>query len=376
MKEKSKYSIKNTLGMFDLIKGVIMILVMLGHTYGLFEEILKYESPKAQVAGLGIPRLAFDLLLTVLLKLSMPVLFIISGYGFRKTPIKKCVKNQFKRVMEPYFITALLSIVVYFFVQYFKFAGGLRSSVTETFRYTLGCALGLPCDTSYFGFTMYTCGPLWFMIALFEGAVVFDLLVTRFDGVKLAIASVVVSCVGWLLGLGITLPWALSQGLISVLFICLGYLAKKNKFFTTEFTVKKTMIVVVVGIMSFLLSLSGDVNMAISTYGLGFISIIALGLFGVIVIYLCLYLNRFNGKMVAAGRWIGRMSLYVICVHSIEKNTFGDFIMYKFIGNWQGSIFARSMIIFGVRLVVVLTATFVFIKLKDYYMNKRIPLLN
>ena len=120
MAEKRKYSIKNTLGMFDLIKGVIMIMVMLGHTYGLFDELNKYDSINAQIGALGIHRIIFALLVTIMLKLSMPVLFIISGYGFRKTPFKKCVKNQFDRLMKPYIITALISVVLYFFVQYFK----------------------------------------------------------------------------------------------------------------------------------------------------------------------------------------------------------------------------------------------------------------
>ena len=49
MNEKRK-QISNTLGMFDLIKGIIMLWVMLLHTYGLFDPINRYNSIEEKIA--------------------------------------------------------------------------------------------------------------------------------------------------------------------------------------------------------------------------------------------------------------------------------------------------------------------------------------
>lgn len=362
---KKVFKIKNTLGMFDLTKGIIMILVLLGHTFGLFDVVNSYETNAELIAGLGIPRLTVNLILAAMLVAAMPVLFFVCGYGFRKTALKKCVKKQFKTLMIPYFVTAVITSAAHLVVFYMIHFGWLRYSIVESFKIFLGFLLGLPKDVTVFGFYIFSSGPMWFMMALFIGNIVFNELVSRFEGRKLLAASFITACAGWLMALIITTPWCISQGLISVFYICLGYLTKKSKLFIEPLTRKRIIQIVLIVIVSFVANSFGNFNMAESNYGIGPVSIGLFGLFGVAVAYLALYLNRFNGPICNGLRKIGRWSLYIICIHTIELRTAGTYLVQWFVERWTGSVFMRSMIMFGTRTVVVILATFCFVNIKD-----------
>ena len=45
---------------------------------------------------------------------AMPALFIICGYGFRKTTNKKCILRQSKMLLIPYSISLIFIIVIHF----------------------------------------------------------------------------------------------------------------------------------------------------------------------------------------------------------------------------------------------------------------------
>lgn len=357
--------------MFDMLKGVIMLLILLFHTYGLFDTATEYASIPELIRGLGVPLILLRLVMATIGAALIPTLFIISGYGFRKTSFKKCVSKQFWVLIMPFVITAIITTFFYTILVYLTHLGWLRFTAIESLKRVLGFALGLSKETVYFGIDLNTCGPIWFLIGLFIGNVVFNLLANRFEEKKLLIASAVTAFIGWLSGIWITLPWSISQGLVAVLFICIGYLAKKNKCFMSPIGTKKVALMVIVLIVAFMMISLGDFNMAEGDYTCGALSIIEFGILGILITHLFLYLNRFNGVFSNALRKIGRVSLYVMCVHTVEVLSFGSRLRYEFMNGWKGSIFARSMIIFSVRTVVVLLGTYCVVKLKDFYNAKK-----
>ena len=116
----------------------------------------------------------------------------------------------------------------------------------------------------------------------------------RFEKKKLLIAVLTVSLTGWLLSLlSFTVPWCISQGLVCVFFIYLGYTAKKKKLFTEGIDTKKKIIyAITVVIPTIVIRTLGFMDgMADSVYPFGMLTVIWNGLFCLIIIYLFLLLK-------------------------------------------------------------------------------------
>ena len=79
---------KNRIDYFDIAKGMGMILVIIGH----------------------MP-LKNRYLINFIYSFHMPLFFIISGYFFKYRENKECIKNIFKKLILPYFITCILIIL-------------------------------------------------------------------------------------------------------------------------------------------------------------------------------------------------------------------------------------------------------------------------
>ena len=361
-KSTQQYTIKNTLGMFDFIKGLIMIIVMVSHTYGLYESI-DYNNK---------PLLVIFAFLELFGEVAMPVLFILSGYGFRKTTFSKSVKKQCKTLLFPYVITMFIACIAHL-IAVFLLYGGARYSITQTARVAAGAVLGLIDDTTYFGIELKKCGPAWFLLALALGNIIFNQLLQHFKGKKLLVISALIACIGWALTRGPIIPWAIPQAMIATFYLCIGYMAKKSKLFMQEMPkVKRNAIMIALFILTIaVINMGGGFNMALNMYAFGPVSIIVMGGFSLVVIYLFLNLNRFKNKFVDFNRRIGRQSLYVLCAHTIEIVAAGFYIQYDFAMSWTGNLMARSLIIIVVRIVVVLVATFVFVRLKKYFLRNR-----
>ncbi|MCR5557039.1 MAG: acyltransferase [Butyrivibrio sp.] len=371
--ERSKYAIKNTLGMFDLLKGVMMILMIMAHTYGLFDVLYTYINTEDSATAQNPVVLFLILLFMAFGEASMPVLFVISGYGFRKTTFKKTVDKQFKTLIIPYLITMCVTCVMHFVIYFLLFRPGGRETTVQTLKLFLSFLFGFSTETNYFGIHLGVCGPVWFLLALFIGNVIFNELLNRFEGIKLLIAASAVSLIGWLLSLGSPIPWAISQGLVAVLFLCLGYMAKKYKIFTSgKNPALRAIVVLTIVVSSFIMkAFAGEFNMALNAYSWGPVSIVVGGLFSCVSVYLFLYLNRFKGKISEFIRKIGRLSLYVLCIHAIEMMSMGVYVQYDLINNWQGNRRVACWLVFAARFAIVMVGTFGFVQVKDFIAKKK-----
>lgn len=358
--EKQGYRIKNSLGMFDLLKGIMMVMIFFGHTYGA-DFIAEYK------AGLVL-----IILLFVTGEVSMPSLFIVSGYGFRKTTIKKCIEKQIKTLLVPYIVTMLVLSIVHFFGYYIMY-GGVKVSLKITLNLFLTCLLGVTPECEYFGIQLRRCGPTWFILALMIGLIILNILANYFEGKKLLVASLVVAFIGWLLSLGITIPWCISQGMVATFYICIGHLIKKNKIFTKTHN-KKIVFCVSIFLMGIIITLGyfrGRSDMASNLYKYGMLTIILNGIAAAIFLYWFLHLNRFTGVISQSFRKVGRVSLYVFCIHSIEYVGVSQYLQYDFVNNWNGSKIVSTLLIFVIRTFVVLSITFSFIHLKELISSRR-----
>ena len=195
--EGTKPRTASSIGMFDMLKGAGMLTIVFAHTAELY--------PMQAVSGLSLTAF-FPFIYREAL---MSAFFIASGYGFRKRSIHKCIHQQLKSLLKPYAYTALFTCVLHFIIHYKTFQY-LPGTIGESIKVTGGFLLGLPHTAEYFGQEFFSCGPMWYLLALMVGWVLLDVILNIFP--ERYVPWAVAGCV--LLGWGASLVWELPFCLI------------------------------------------------------------------------------------------------------------------------------------------------------------------
>ena len=165
----------------------------------------------------------------------MAAFYIASGYGFRKRSIGKCVSQQLQMLLKPYLITGLATTVLHFLCHYAAF-GSLESAFYETRKVFGGFALGLPHTAEYFGQTFFSCGPMWYLLALMIGWILLDVILNIFPEPYIPWVVLGTMTLGWGITLAWNAPFCIAQGMVVVPYLYLGFLAKKHKLFEKPFS--------------------------------------------------------------------------------------------------------------------------------------------
>jgi hypothetical protein len=365
--KSEKYVVKNTAGMFDLLKGITMFAIVVDHTLTLFPSNFVYQAALENSSDPQIVSTVALTLYSIFEHALMPSLFLICGYGFRKNSFKKNISKQFKSLMIPYIITAFLTAGLLLCTHYCLYRH-FKDSFKEALSQLGGSMLGFPITTTFGGIKFFFCGPSWFIMALFIGMIIFNALLAFFDNIKLFIAVLLVATFGWLISLVITTPWCISQGCVCVFFIYLGYYAKKHKLFVEGIDIKKKVAYVILVFIPYVVlrALGYIDSMTESYYPFGIITIALNGLFALCFIYAFLLLNRFNGIISSSIRSVGRYSIYIVCIHTIDMM---GFPLYHFAEKFEDT--PLTVIVFSmIRVAVVFGICFLFIKTKDFVLSK------
>ena len=298
----------NTLGMFDLFKGIGMATVILAHTT---------ESYSLSLEG-GIS--AFGFLLFIYREALMSAFYIASGYGFRKRSVGKCIQQQLKGILPPFLYTALATAGLHLFLHH-HFFGSWPSAVAESEKVLAGFLLGLPHTSEYFGVSIFSCGPMWYLLTMAVGWVLLDLLYNAFPERYIPCAVVVTAALGWGTCLVWELPFCLSQGMTVVPYLYLGHVAKKRRWF--EQPRPRWIFPAAAGCM--LVSAAGAVlsgrtdNMSMGEWTLGPVGILVNGVIGLWIVSLFVRMSaRFDNPLTRLFSAIGRRSLHIFCVHTVE----------------------------------------------------------
>ena len=151
--EGTKPRTVSSLGMFDLLKGVGMLLIVFAHTSELY--------PVGDISTIT----PVTFFLFAYRESLMAAFYIASGYGFRKRSIHKCIEQQLKTLLKPYVYTALATTVLHAFIHHAAF-GSWDAAISESAKVLGGFLLGLPHTATYFGQQFFSCGPMWYLVAL------------------------------------------------------------------------------------------------------------------------------------------------------------------------------------------------------------------
>ena len=304
--EGTKPRTVSSLGMFDLLKGIGMLAIVFAHT--------------AELYPLGTNDvIPFAFALFAYREALMAAFFIASGYGFRKRSIHKCIEQQLKTLLKPYLYTALATTVLHAFLHHAAF-GSWDAALSESAKVLGGFLLGLPHTATYFGQQFFSCGPMWYLVALMLAWVLLDVLLEIFPERYITPAVVGVTLLGW----GVTLVWeapfCIAQGMVSLPYLYIGYLAKKNRWLDKPLP-RRTLYILLGGTaltaVGALLAQSTDC-ISMGEWTLGPLSILLDAATGFLFIRLFMRLNRFTGPIAQGLQAIGRNSLNIFCIHTVE----------------------------------------------------------
>jgi len=139
----------------------------------------------------------------------MPLFFFISGYFLKVTDISNILRRDFRKLLCPYFLFALLSIIV----------ASVKNVVLGREHFLmhdmfLGIIYGM--DLSYvktYGFV------LWFLLALFIARAIATYLISQMSFLK---SLILLFTLGWIVK-EFKLPLCLSQGILGGFWVALGY---------------------------------------------------------------------------------------------------------------------------------------------------------
>ncbi len=305
--EGTKRRAANSLGMFDLLKGVGMLTIVFAHTGELYPM-----GDASHINPLTFCMFAYRESL-------MAAFYIASGYGFRKRSISKCIHQQLKSLLKPFCYTAVFTTVLHFIIHYKTFHY-LPGSMTESIKVAGGFLLGLPHTATYFGQEFFSCGPMWYLLALLMGWILLDVILNIFPERYIPWAVGGAALLGWGASLVWELPFCLIQGAVITPYLYLGYLAKRQHWLDQPLSRRMSCILwaAVLLIPAAALATRRTDCVSMAEWSLGPISILLDGLAGLLFIRLFLRWSQRRNPLVRFFEAIGRRSLNIFCVHTVE----------------------------------------------------------
>lgn len=279
-----KRKIRTNMTMFDFLKGMGMIMVIIVHSM-----------PDGIQDGS-----ALDNVLDLMRSFLMPMFFIISGFWMKDKEWKSGVLDSKKQLLIPY-----------------GYATGAILLVSLVHRGLLGAwqewldVFLIPMLLGYSGTRM---GALWFMVALYLAWSVFYITSSVKDE---RIRTGIFVALGILGGavMPLRVPFQLSQGMIAAFFVYCGYVIKKKKLLTQVLSVPVTLALLAAwGIGNVFCTM----DFALYRVEGGFFSVLCSLAGSYLIIYWGVTLNRFENRFMDAIRSIGRYTMQILCVHSVE----------------------------------------------------------
>ena len=314
--EGTKPRTVSSLGMFDLLKGIGMLAIVFAHTAELYPLGTDDVTP-------------FAFALFAYREALMAAFFIASGYGFRKRSIGKCIHQQLKSLLKPYLYTALFTCVLHFIIHYKTFQY-LPGTIGESIKVTGGFLLGLPHTATYFGQLFFSCGPMWYLLSLMIAWVLLDLILNIFPEQYINWAVLGTMLLGWGICITWEAPFCIGQGMVTVPALYVGHLAKKYKIFEQPLPprLRGGMIAAALAVAALVLLTKSTDCVSMAEWTLGPVSILLDAVTGLGILSIVIWFQRRVENVVThAIQAIGRRSLFIFCVHTVELTAIPWYLM-------------------------------------------------
>ena len=321
---------KDFIGMFDVLKGILMIAIITIHTLGFVNDTL----PQDRAVSFCTELYRFGGVVVALF-------FVLAGYSFKPAKdIGKYIKKQAKEFLLPYAAAVLLTCacIAARGVLCGTFSFGSVSSVlfAGLFGATGSFELG--------GVWFASIVALWFPLAFFLSGTFYQL-IRRIKNEKLVQAliwTLTALCVLVPQEIARYVPWTLVQSLAVLGFIEVGRLLKKHKLLYQKFPIPAVLAALAAWVA---LHVFSACSIGVNLYRFWWLdySVIA----AVSAVFLKGYLTSgmATAEFLSPLEYIGRNSMWILYIHAFELLAFP----------WDAglaALFPKSIPPFGVFLIV------------------------
>lgn len=296
---------KNTLGMFDCLKGAFLFLVILVHTY-------------TDVLGGNAGEFSFVYKMIVnLTGLAMAVLFVVSGYGFKPIKSRKAFMNQVQMLIKPCLIVygcCFLVRIPWNIIFHRTPFDGIKERV-------MGFILGMVWYGEVAGVQVYSIQILWYAIALFLDWLILSGVFYVFKKEKVrCLVIILLSVLGLFLSsvFGV-MPFCIGQTLLSIGFVYFGYVLKMNNWLF-----RRLPIWVYGGLFaaSVITLIFGDFNIGSCVAKLGAVDYICILCAALLVLRVYLYVMDPDARIYQLFLLMGKNALMILFIHGFDHLTF------------------------------------------------------
>lgn len=297
----SNKKVKITLGTFDLIKGIAIITIIMGHA------LAKYKMRNVQMS------FPLNILGSLIANGTMPMFFILAGYSYKARPVGKMMKKSFKDLMKPYFIVMVLIVVLYPACHFIL--DGWSASIQTAIQYVGTFLLGLPVrGKTLFDLQLLEAPVVWFLLAMFIATNLMNCILKINNSYLKNLLVVGITIIGYILAKLEFVYFCIPQGMVGLGFCYAGYLAKKYNFFEKG---NKFIWLAIVAI-TLIQVIYGNFNLASSLYTLGYFSYIGAVTSGIIMMYIGLLIQNVSFPLSSIIRKTGMYSYWIMCIHGVE----------------------------------------------------------
>lgn len=210
----------------DRLKGLLIILVVAGHAVGSAEHFTD-----------GVTRDILHFSFKAIYLFHMPAFFVLAGFLFREMPWREFLRRKFRRLVVPYLIFGIISIVIFIgMVGWFSPAGSTDSYYRNDYAAITWWQMAgsLLYGASLPGTDGFRCNSvLWFLPCLFTCNVLLRVLTKWCSRWLLALLSIaLVPLYVFVIRMGMpSLPWGLSRLFVYLPFALLGWMLPRKLSF-------------------------------------------------------------------------------------------------------------------------------------------------
>ncbi len=282
----------------DIARGIGLMLVIISHSCGLSHYLINFY---------------------------IPLFFVVSGYIYKEgRSYRENIARKAKRLLIPYFgYSALL----------FAFYAVIRRNPAEILESAFGILYSRYC---LFDTTMYTDnwylftvanGAMWYLTAFFVTSLVYHLVIDR----CLSDRKFLIGCMAVLLAITIALaelpvllPWSIDLACVGTMFMIVGTLLGRAKFFERDWNLP-----LILGTFAVYMGLSfvnPGINMSVREYGIyGRLSVPFFILIGISGSMLCIWVGKLIQNLLV-GRvlgYIGQNTIVLLALHILGLELLG-----------------------------------------------------
>lgn len=264
---------------FDILKGIGIILMMIGHWTFIPNELYRF-----------------------IYSFHMPLFFIVSGYFLSDKSLARSsadnFKIEFRREYIPYILTAIMCVLF----------TALRGKLPRALYYCL--VFGYGSMGMDFGYGNAYIGTLWFLLALFWAKLGYYI-IRKKTKYPLLVSILISTILSFAQPISQYLPFCLLQGATAIGFVAVGSWIKDH-----QQVLKKWWVILLLLIGWVLTIRFGATDIALVKYRFYLLSLVG-GIGGTLCLYyLSVLFKRF--KLISTSlAWVGMHSLTVYCVYAV-----------------------------------------------------------